>query len=919
MPHATLKTATGITVSHSLKYSGSEYTDAEKQQKQQQYLNDYPGITPTYYTKLDLTKVELLPTKEYNCWGFTFDPRRCVINSPTDVENILNDNANPVPDGSVKIGDVICYRNYGVIQHTGRVWEVDNQGHATLIRSKWGGLGEYLHPPLVAPPSYGTDITYWRIHTHLEGRAVLVIKDSNLDTGFQSSPTPPFGVSPDIWVDNDLDGNPDPNPIPNQTNHVYARVRNNGTVAISNIETRFYWADPSGGFSPSDWNLIGTITLPSIAANSEAIAGPVSWTPQPAPTDPCLLVIANGGDGIIDNYEPDPIVYPFNVRWENCIALKIVHLLRDPIDIEMVMDVSNSMNSPSPSDPNGDTKLTMMKQATTMIIDFLNDHSQANDRMGLIWFTDDASEYQNTSGQKLLPIQANWADLRAEINAHGTGTCTAMGAGLQKAFDTLPSSTQKRFTVLCTDGMQNIEPKVAKVGNHYEIIDSDGWLCGGHSSIPPHPGVNITSYNTSIHTIGIGITATYASLLQEIANETNGFYRGTNDPENDLDLIYFLDLCSCLSGGSPGIIHHSVSSLSPRECEAVESFFLNRSISKITVMLSWKKSQGSNLTFWLYSPDGSLVDLHQEMKLFENHCLATIDLPKKQNGNELTHVGQWHIIIRGETHQFPADYHLFVIGDDPQVKYQLDFPRKLYEVGDLLPIKITLTESKKPILKPKEIIMETAHLSVPLADLLAKYEKTSYELRQITNVRACEYQRDPLALKIEAMASDPQFSERLKPLRDRLSLRKGDLECKIWERDIIIPVVLKKSGLHSFKVKVQCETPENGPIYRTDMISVNVGPGKVDPKLTRVTFVEVSTDKKKGVLVDVTPRTEKGQLLGPGLGYEIKAIVGKKESEIEVEDQLDGTYRIILSQPKKEKPIPVEITFRGKPLWKGSL
>ena len=153
--------------------------------------------------------------------------------------------------------------------------------------------------------------------------------------------------------------------------------------------------------------------------------------------------------------------------------------MRDPIDVEMVMDVSDSMNS-SPSGPGGDSKLTMMAQAATMILDFLNDHGQVDDRMGLVWFTDDKSEYSNPAGDKLFPILTNWVDLRAQINAPVTGTCTAMGAGLQTAFDTLSSSVQRRFAILCTDGMQNIEPKVTQVGSQYEIIDSGGWLCGGH-------------------------------------------------------------------------------------------------------------------------------------------------------------------------------------------------------------------------------------------------------------------------------------------------------------------------------------------------------------------------------------------------------------------------------------------------------
>lgn len=494
--------------------------------------------------------------------------------------------------------------------------------------------------------------------------------------------------------------------------------------------------------------------------------------------------------------------------------------IRDPIDVEMVMDVSDSMNS-SPSGPGGDSKLTMMKQAATMISDFLNDHGQVGDRMGLVWFTDDKSEYTNPAGEKLLPVLTNWVDLRAQINSHGTGMCTAMGAGLQTAFDTLSPSVQRRFAILCTDGMQNIEPKVTQVGSHYEIIDSGGWLCDGHSSVPAHLGVDITTYDTRVHTIGIGITATYESLLQDIANETGGFYRGTNDPSTDLDLIYFLDLCNCMAGSSPAVVHHSTGKFYPEECEAVESFYLNRSARKITVMLSWKKSQGSNLTFWLRAPDGSLLDLHREMKVFESHSLATIYLPRHRDG-EVPHVGQWRMIIRGETQGSYADYHAFVIAEDQEVKYYLDFPREVYKVGDLLPIEIKLTELKEPILKVKEILVETAHLRVPLVKLLAEYE-VKLEPEELETGR---YPKDPTLLKLAVMSTDPDYRERLTPVREELSLQKGSLECKVSKEGIFVPVALEQSGLNSFKVTVHCETPRGGPISRTDLVSVYVELGK---------------------------------------------------------------------------------------------
>ena len=588
--------------------------------------------------------------------------------------------------------------------------------------------------------------------------------------------------------------------------------------------------------------------------------------------------------------------------------------MRDPVDVELVMDVSNSMNSPSPSDPTGDTKLVMMKKAATIITDFLHDNGQVDDRLGLIWFTDDVDEYQNAAGQKLLPIPANWWELRNQIDIHGTGMCTAMGAGLQTAFDTLSASTQKRFAILCTDGMQNIEPKVAQVGTHLEIIDSGGWLCGGHSSVPPHPGVDITSYNTTVHTIGIGITATYEPLLQEIADQTGGFYKGTNDPENDLDLIYLTDLCNCMAGASPAIVHHNVGVLHEGECESIETFYLNDSVRKITVILSWEKAQGGSLSFWLRSPDGVLLDLHSEMKLFETHCLATVYLPRVEGGTQISHVGQWTITIRGETGDGAADYHIFVVGEDLETKMHVDVPRKIYEVGEFIPVHVKIVDSRTKFLTPTEIVIEKAVPRIPLADLLSRYKVSAFELRR----KAKAYQKDPLYMKIESLSVDPRYQELLRPERKLCSLRKKEIECEISPERFIVPIALEKPGLHSFKVEVLCESEENGPIHRVDMVTVNVGPGKVDPKQTKVVTMEYAREGRTGLYFAVTPKNGFGQMLGPGLEQEIAALVGRKEEEVGVQDNLDGTYSVTLLDPvkKRKRPTPVTLRFSRQPIWK---
>ena len=57
------------------------------------------------------------------------------------------------------------------------------------------------------------------------------------------------------------------------------------------------------------------------------------------------------------------------------------------------------------------------------------------------------------------------------------------GCRVQTAFSTIENDGQnKRVAILLNYGMQNIVPKLTKVGTYYEIIDSGGWKCGNHSS-----------------------------------------------------------------------------------------------------------------------------------------------------------------------------------------------------------------------------------------------------------------------------------------------------------------------------------------------------------------------------------------------------------------------------------------------------
>jgi hypothetical protein len=329
MPHITgIKTSADVELQHVEDWNGGVIAETD------------PSLIPKvqYYKHFDLTDEQLGRTSRYNCWGFTFLPRRYWINSSNDVDQILNDNCVPVAAGSLRPGDVIRYRDsYNVTTHTGRVWEVDAAGNCVKVRSKWGGWGEYIHDPLDVPSSYGTNLAYFRQVAPLKGVGDLWIRDANDDVGEQYSYS--LWASPDILVDAPPYGSVNVNPVFGQVNRVWALVHNRSNADIANVRVRYYWANPYAGFAPSNWQLIpGTTGHPNptntftVPANSSTQAPYVEWVPTPVsgvsdPAHQCLLAIAFVNDDPKDSTNPNPLVYPFNIRWENNVAARNVHVV----------------------------------------------------------------------------------------------------------------------------------------------------------------------------------------------------------------------------------------------------------------------------------------------------------------------------------------------------------------------------------------------------------------------------------------------------------------------------------------------------------------------------------------------------------------------------------------------------------------
>ncbi|MBN1162992.1 MAG: T9SS type A sorting domain-containing protein [Candidatus Krumholzibacteriota bacterium] len=124
--------------------------------------------------------------------------------------------------------------------------------------------------------------------------------------------------SPDILIDNDLDGIPgepgEDSPVPGKINHVYAYVKNIGTAAATAVTVEFWWADYGLG-SPvwgEDFHLIGSYVIPYLGVGETDTAHWVTWDVSLGqPRHTCIWVTIYCAT--------DPIVR-HNAGWENNIG-----------------------------------------------------------------------------------------------------------------------------------------------------------------------------------------------------------------------------------------------------------------------------------------------------------------------------------------------------------------------------------------------------------------------------------------------------------------------------------------------------------------------------------------------------------------------------------------------------------------------
>ena len=96
------------------------------------------------------------------------------------------------------------------------------------------------------------------------------------------------------------------NPVANQVNYAYVRVKNRGTGSAANTSVKAYQGNIGSEFDwPTDWTPMTTTQVagpPSIPSGGEAVVGPFQWTPSQSGNGSMLMAATADGDAsIIEN------------------------------------------------------------------------------------------------------------------------------------------------------------------------------------------------------------------------------------------------------------------------------------------------------------------------------------------------------------------------------------------------------------------------------------------------------------------------------------------------------------------------------------------------------------------------------------------------------------------------------------------
>ncbi|MBU4262325.1 MAG: M36 family metallopeptidase [Proteobacteria bacterium] len=587
---------------------------------------------------------------------------------------------------------------------------------------------------------------------------------------------------------------------------------------------------------------------------------------------------------------------------------------RPLLDIALVLDFSDSMNSPEAcEDPPNDIKIDVLKQAVPAFLNAWEPFAVDGDRIGVMYFDDDADPRTTPLLEDLL---SNKPAILADVAGRATGMYTAMGPGILATGDSFDNRVRKRHMIVLSDGIQNVNPLVTPAGDidtdtvdEHEVINgssSDAW--GGNSTtVAPQPGKYLQDFGIPMHTlsIGSGPGTTYDELLAAIAEETGGLHQHTCVPQEELEEFLTTSLVEALQGDTLELVGYETGSLAASGATEEHRFVLNGSAHRAVFMLSWSGGAGNSneVSLRLYAPDGTEVPLGPYLTNGPSFKRVTLDFPLFVRYVHTTHssvsfypvpfVGEWRLVAQRNMGGSGTVLHrAYALVDDASLEYRLDFDKPIVNTGEPLILLVRVTEAGMPI-APATIKATVKAPRTGLGTVIYNAGITDEDRKRIAaELGHAELQGSPLMQTYEVALRDPANSSLLQPVIGQIEFFDDGEHGDGQAGDGLYGArydATRTPGEYQVTFEISGESEYNGLYHRTKTTSATVVLRKVDAANIRFDIIE--QEGNGGTFqVWVTPQDRYGNYVGPGYLADIRLAFENAQATGPVRDLLDGRY-----------------------------
>jgi hypothetical protein len=564
---------------------------------------------------------------------------------------------------------------------------------------------------------------------------------------------------------------------------------------------------------------------------------------------------------------------------------------RTPVDVVLVLDTSGSMSSVAAGGTR--PKIEVLRDAVELFVKTWIPFSVPADRIGVVYFDSAVATFP---AAVLQPFTGNEQAVIDAVRAEPASGWTALGGGLQIALNALGTSTNRRFVILFTNGMQNFSPMVTSLGGGAHEIRAaatgsvvDGVTVQGDSGVSGSAGTTLGDFGITIHSIGTGVSgAQWQDLIEDISTQTGGDHHFTSEPDADLQQFFLEDLVTSLRGTTMELVAYRRGALSPAGAE--ERFTLNAGASRATFLLSWDGVRRKDaLQFTLHKGTSAVPGVVTPTR-GDFYTLLTLDFPLDVHGTRIDAAGEWLMRIRGNDVQ-SVGYQAAALVDDGRLKYDFHLVRDDYGVGASIPLRAQVSDGGIPVTGLTEAKVIVSAPPGGLGTFLSENAVSKADMEKDYGVDADNFstrvaKKEFVLMRDDALRKKRQPSSVTLSLFDDGTVEHGDQTAGDGVYSNLFTGT-RAPGHYNFDFRLSGTAPASGAFSRQQSMGTTVRLKGVDSSRTLIRFQRDSA----GDFMLVTPVDSFGNYLGPGYGHLIRMSLDKGELIGDLVDNLDGSYR----------------------------